>query len=139
MAKRTNADKGKDSLELLGVKVDPALKAAIETEADALGIAMSTYARQLLITGWRSRHEAPVAKNPRELILTELFNNLPLSEQENVITMVEALHKKHAKGALSPISRVVERNPTLNDRKIETEGLDHSDIARLLSQKKGVK
>ena len=95
MARRTNKDKGKESLELLGIKIEPALKKAIEAEGNALGIPMSTYARQLLITGWQLRHEAPVSKNPREAILLDWFNDLPIREQENILAMVKALHKKH--------------------------------------------
>ena len=98
MARPTNTKKGKESLENVGVKVDPSLKKAIEEESSALGVTAGTYARQLLITGWQARHQAPIAKNPRELILIELFNDLPIGEQENVVAMVEALHKKHVPG-----------------------------------------
>ena len=113
MARRTNRDKGKESLALLGVKIDPALKSAIEDEGNALGVPMSTYARQLLITGWQSRHNAPISKNPRESILLEWFNDLPIREQENVLIMVEALYKKH-----------VLNKPILHDTPIPTEQID---------------
>ena len=86
-------------LENVGLKVDPSLKRSIEEESSALGITAGTYARQLLITGWQSRHQMPIAKNPRESILLGWFNELPIAEQENVLAMVEALHKKHVKEA----------------------------------------
>lgn len=110
MSRRTNADKGKESLELLGVKVDPALKKAIEDEGDALGIPMSTYARQILIVGWQSRHETSIAKNPREQILVAWFNELPIGDQETVLTMVEALHKKRGQRTTGKLFEVVDND-----------------------------
>ena len=98
MARPTNTKKGKESLENVGVKIDPSLKKAIEEESSALGITAGTYARQLLMTGWQVRHQAPISKNPREQILIDLFNDLPIGEQENVVAMVDALHKKHVRG-----------------------------------------
>jgi hypothetical protein len=95
MARPKNADKKKESLENIGVKVDPLLKRAIEDESGSLRIAAGTYTRQLVELGWQIRHELPIAKNPREQILLSWFNELPIGEQENVMAMVEALHKKH--------------------------------------------
>lgn len=87
--------KEKQSLALLGVKITPALKEAIEEAGEALGIAPSTYARQLLMIGWRSRHEAPVEKNPREQVLVDRFRELPVTAQEDIVAMVKALHQKY--------------------------------------------
>lgn len=111
MPRRKNVDKGKDSLELLGIKIDPALKRSIEDEGNALGVPMSTYARQLLIIGWQARHNAPISKNPRESILIGWFNELPIDEQENVLLITEALHRKHAT-AHAPTLPAPDNTPT---------------------------
>jgi hypothetical protein len=101
----------KESLENIGVKVEPALKKAIEDESSALRIAAGTYARQLIILGWQSRHGAPVTQNPREIILINWFNELPIPEQENLLTIAEALHKKHA-SRLSSLLPAIPTDPT---------------------------
>lgn len=85
----------KESLELMGIKISSGLKDAIEKESDSLQIKPGTYARQLLILGWKSRHEAPVAKNPREQILIDRFSELPIDQQEDVVAIVETLYKKY--------------------------------------------
>lgn len=87
--------KDKELLELIGIKISPTLKQAIEEESKALEIPPSTYARQLLSLGWRTRHEAPVAKNPREQIMIDRFNELPMHKQEDIMVIMEALRDKH--------------------------------------------
>jgi hypothetical protein len=96
----------KESLENLGVKVDPTLKKAIEDESKALRIAPGTYTRQLVILGWQCRHGAPVAQNPRERMLMDWFNELPIIEQETLLTITEALYKKHARKSAESLNSI---------------------------------
>src|SRR5262245_20956449 len=84
----------KELLENLGLKITPALKAAIERESEALEITPGTYARQLLQIGWRAREGAPVAKNPREQKLIDAFNAMPINRQEDILAIIDALQIK---------------------------------------------
>jgi len=131
MARPTNTRKGKESLENIGVKIDPALKKAIEEESNALGITTGTYSRQLLITGWHSRHNAPIAKNPREQILIELFNELPINDQEIVLAIIEAINNR-ARTAPEPLE-----DEPIPRRSIDKSLLTSSMTASIYERKKG--
>lgn len=47
--------KKEESLQNIGLKAAPEIKAAIEAKAKEIGISAGTYARQLLLKGWEMR------------------------------------------------------------------------------------
>lgn len=143
-----------DKKEVVPLRLPPAAVAAMDRIAENWGeqkgkeIKRATVARELVLIGIDVVAAARRSKMLQEILRrSDDIDRVPeireiLDESSNGVSVEEVVRAIVRMLGITPTSRVVDHNPTLNDKPIETEGYDPTadhQIARLFSQKKGAK